>query len=245
MTTEPTTTTDMLRPALYLIPSTMSDTPAETVIPAGNIAIIRGIKDFVVENIRTTRRFLKRCDRDIDIDSLSFTVLDEHTDMTDIPSMLSPLRSGRPIGIVSEAGCPAVADPGSDLVAVAQAEGFEVVPLVGPSSIILALMASGFNGQSFAFTGYLPYENKARITRLREMERRIKQESQTQIFIETPYRNNKLIAELANSLPSGLRLCVASDITGPKQSIVTLPLEKWAKRKYDYDKIPSIFLLYH
>lgn len=206
MTTEPTTTTDMLRPALYLIPSTMSDTPAETVIPAGNIAIIRGIKDFVVENIRTTRRFLKRCDRDIDIDSLSFTVLDEHTDMTDIPSMLSPLRSGRPIGIVSEAGCPAVADPGSDLVAVAQAEGFEVVPLVGPSSIILALMASGFNGQSFAFTGYLPYENKARITRLREMERRIKQESQTQIFIETPYRNNKLIAELANSLPSGLRL---------------------------------------
>lgn len=232
-----------IRPALYLIPSTMSDAPVSDVIPDGNIAIIRGIRHFVVENVRTVRRFLKRCDRNIDIDSLSFTVLDEHTRPEEIPAMLSPIAEGHPVGVISEAGCPAIADPGADLVAIAQTKGYETIPLVGPSSIILSLMGSGFNGQSFAFVGYLPHESKARTARLRELEQRIRREGQTQIFIETPYRNNRLIAELASTLPPGLKLCVASDITGPQQSIVTLPLSKWAKRKYDYDKIPTIFLL--
>ncbi len=233
----------MMKTALYLIPSTMSDAPVTDVIPDGNLAVIRGIRHFVVENVRTVRRFLKRCDRTIDIDSLTFTVLDEHTRQEDIPAMLAPLAEGQPVGVISEAGCPAIADPGADLVAIAQERGYEVVPLVGPSSIILSLMGSGFNGQSFAFIGYLPHEAKARATRLRELEQRIRREGQTQIFIETPYRNNRLIAELASTLPGGLKLCVASDITGPQQSIVTLPLSKWAHRKYDYDKIPTIFLL--
>ena len=233
-----------LRPALYLIPSTMSDAPVSDVIPAGNLAVIRSIRHFVVENVRTVRRFLKRCDRSIDIDALSFTVLDEHTDPAEVSSMLAPLRAGEAVGVISEAGCPAVADPGADLVAVAQAEGLEVVPLVGPSSILLSLMGSGFNGQTFAFRGYLPYESKARSQRLRDMERRIRHEGETQIFIETPYRNNRLIAELAATLPPSLRLCVATDITGPSQSIITLPLSAWTRRKYDYDKRPSIFLLY-
>lgn len=233
-----------LRPALYLIPSTMSDAPVSDVIPAGNLAVIRSIRHFVVENVRTVRRFLKRCDRSIDIDALSFTVLDEHTDPAEVSSMLAPLRAGEAVGVISEAGCPAVADPGADLVAVAQAEGLEVVPLVGPSSILLSLMGSGFNGQTFAFRGYLPYESKARSQRLRDMERRIRHEGETQIFIETPYRNNRLIAELAATLSPSLRLCVASGITGPSQSIITLPLSAWARRKYDYDKRPSIFLLY-
>ncbi|WP_290121635.1 SAM-dependent methyltransferase [uncultured Duncaniella sp.] len=232
-----------MRPALYLIPSTMSDAPVSDVIPDGNITIIRGIRHFVVENVRTVRRFLKRCDRNIDIDTLSFTVLDEHTRPEEIPAMLSPIAEGHPVGVISEAGCPAIADPGADLVAIAQTKGYETIPLVGPSSIILSLMGSGFNGQSFAFVGYLPHESKARTARLRELEQRISREGQTQIFIETPYRNNRLIAELASTLPPGLKLCVASDITGPQQSIVTLPLSKWAKRKYDYDKIPTIFLL--
>ncbi|MDE6090462.1 MAG: SAM-dependent methyltransferase [Duncaniella sp.] len=232
-----------MKTALYLIPSTMSDAPVTDVIPDGNLAVIRGIRHFVVENVRTVRRFLKRCDRTIDIDSLTFTVLDEHTRQEDIPAMLAPLAEGQPVGVISEAGCPAIADPGADLVAIAQERGYEVVPLVGPSSIILSLMGSGFNGQSFAFIGYLPHEAKARATRLRELEQRIRREGQTQIFIETPYRNNRLIAELASTLPGGLKLCVASDITGPQQSIVTLPLSKWAHRKYDYDKIPTIFLL--
>lgn len=233
-----------MKNALYLIPSTMSDAPVGDVLPAGNIALCREIKHYVVENIRTARRFLKRCDRDIDIDSLTFTVLDEHTSPADVPAMLAPIEQGLPVGVISEAGCPAVADPGADLVAVAQQKGITVVPLVGPSSIIMSLMASGFNGQTFAFNGYLPYESRARAEKLREMERLIRTRQQTQIFIETPYRNNRLIAELASSLPSGLRLCVASDITGPKQEIITLPLAKWAKRAYNYDKVPTIFLLY-
>ncbi|MCM1138691.1 MAG: SAM-dependent methyltransferase [Duncaniella sp.] len=231
-------------PTLYLIPSTMSDAPVDKVLPAGNLEIIRNLKHFVVENVRTTRRFLKRCDREIDIDSLTFVTLDEHTDLKDIPAMLAPMEQGYSIGVISEAGCPAIADPGADLVAVAQSRGYRVAPLVGPSSILLSLMGSGFNGQSFAFLGYLPYETKARTTRLREMERRIRQERQTQIFIETPYRNNKLIVELTKQLPGSLKLCVASDITGAAQSIVTLTLSAWSKRKYDYDKIPSIFLLF-
>ena len=158
--------------------------------------------------------------------------------------MLAPLSHGESVGLLSEAGCPAVADPGSDLVAAAQRRGYKVVPLVGPSSILLSLMGSGFNGQSFAFMGYLPIDESARVRRLKDMQRRVVAERQTQIFIETPYRNNKLIAELVSRLPGDMLLCVASDITGPSQSIVTMPLNKWAKAKYDYNKIPTIFLLY-
>ncbi len=158
--------------------------------------------------------------------------------------MLDPMEKGYDMGVISEAGCPAIADPGADVVAVAQRKGYEVVPLVGPSSIVMSLMASGFNGQSFAFNGYLPIDRSARVARLKELERRIVRERQTQIFIETPYRNNRLIAELCGSLPGSMLLCVASDITGASQSIVTLPLSQWSRRKYDYDKIPTIFLLF-
>lgn len=230
--------------ALYLIPSTMSDGPVGAAIPQANIEIARGIRHFVVENIRTARRFLKRCDPSIVIDDLSFTVLDEHTRPQDVEAMLNPLIQGHPVGVISEAGCPAVADPGADLVAVAQAKGLTVIPLVGPSSIIMALMGSGFNGQSFAFLGYLPHEKDARQAKLKEMERLIRQRHQTQIFIEAPYRNNRLVGELASTLPGALKLCVASDITGPRQSIRTLPLSRWAHESFDYDKVPTIFLLY-
>lgn len=233
-----------LRPALYLIPSTMSDASVSDVIPERNLTVLRAIRHFVVENVRTVRRFLKRCDRSIDIDSLSFTVLDEHTAPTEVSAMLAPLRAGEPVGVISEAGCPAVADPGADLVGIAQAEGLEVVPLVGPSSILLSLMGSGFNGQTFAFRGYLPYESKARSLRLRDMERRIRQEGETQIFIETPYRNNKLIAELCRRMPAEMLLCVASDLTGPEEKIITMPLRRWATARYDYDRRPTVFLLF-
>ena len=235
----------MLQAALYLLPSTMSDAPVDSVLPRANLQMVREIKHYVVENVRTARRFLKRCDREIDIDTLTFTTLDEHTRPENVPAMLAPIEQGLPVGVISEAGCPAVADPGADLVAAAQQRGMTVVPMVGPSSIIMSLMASGFNGQTFAFNGYLPYESKARAENFREMERLIRTRRQTQIFIETPYRNNRLIAELASTLPSGMRLCVASDITGPKQEIITLPLAKWAKRAYNYDKVPTIFLLYN
>jgi 16S rRNA (cytidine1402-2'-O)-methyltransferase len=229
---------------LYLFPVPLSDNPVTEVLPAHNIELIKTVKYFIVENLRSARRFLKQCDRSIDIDSLTFFTLNEHTNASELTPMLAPLEAGNDVGIISEAGCPAVADPGADIVAIAQQRGYTVVPLVGPSSILMGVMASGFNGQSFAFNGYLPIDQGARTARLKELERRIIREHQTQIFIETPYRNNRLIAELCRSLPGNMRLCVASDITGARQSIVTLPLSKWAKREYNYDKTPTIFLLY-
>ena len=229
---------------LYLFPVPLSDNPVTEVLPAHNIELIKTVKYFIVENLRSARRFLKQCDRSIDIDSLTFFTLNEHTDASELTPMLAPLEAGNDVGIISEAGCPAVADPGADIVAIAQQRGYTIVPLVGPSSILMGVMASGFNGQSFAFNGYLPIDQGARTARLKELERRIIREHQTQIFIETPYRNNRLIAELCRSLPGNMRLCVASDITGARQSIVTLPLSKWAKREYNYDKTPTIFLLY-
>lgn len=234
-----------MNPRLYLFPVPLSDDTLEKVIPSHNIQLISGIKHFIVENIRSARRFLKKCDKSIDIDSLTFYTLNEQTPAQEIPEMLSPMEKGFSIGVISEAGCPAIADPGADVVAIAQRRGYEVIPLVGPSSILLSLMASGFNGQSFAFNGYLPIERSARAARLKELERRIIRERQTQIFIETPYRNNKLIAELTAALPGTMLLCVASDITGENQKITTMPLSKWAKTNYNFDKIPSIFLLFN
>ena len=236
-----------LEAGLYLIPTQLSDVPLERVLPAHNIDVVREIRHYVVESLRSARRFLKKCDRDIDIDSLTFNELNEHTNLKDttaIEAMLDPIGRGEAVGVISDAGCPAVADPGSDLVAIAQRKGYKVFPLVGPSSILMSLMASGFHGQSFAFLGYLPVESAARQARLKEMTRRIERERQTQIFIEAPYRNNQLIADLAAHLPSGMRLCVASDITGEGQSIITRTIAQWKQAKYDYHKVPTIFLLF-
>ena len=234
----------MIEPALYLFPVGLSATPLSHVLPQQNLELLREVRYYVVENLRSARRFLKQVDRTIDIDSLTFTELSEHTLPSEIPAMLAPLERGEAVGVISEAGCPAVADPGADLVAAAQRRGLKVVPLVGPSSILLALMGSGFNGQRFAFEGYLPIDETARAKRLREMQQRIQRERQTQIFIETPYRNNRLLAELCAKLPPGMLLCVASDLTGEHQSVRTMTLGQWAAATYDYNKIPTIFLLY-
>ncbi|MCI9607688.1 MAG: SAM-dependent methyltransferase [Muribaculaceae bacterium] len=230
---------------IYLLPVALSDSgDLRCVLPDINFTIVRGIRFFVVENLRSARRFLKKCDRSIDIDTLTFFTLNEHTNPAEIPEMLAPALAGNDIGVISEAGCPAVADPGADLVAAAQSRGIRVMPLVGPSSILMGLMGSGFNGQSFAFAGYLPVDSAARTATLKEMERRINRERQTQIFIETPYRNNRLVEELCRTLPDSMLLCIASDITGENQNITTLPISKWKKRKYDYSHKPTIFLLY-
>ncbi len=235
---------EQIQAAVYLFPVPLSDGTAGKVLPEYNTGVLMRIRHFVVENVRSARRFLRSVSREIVIDDLSFTELSEHTPATEVASMLAPLERGESIGVISEAGCPAVADPGADLVAVAQARGYKVVPLVGPSSILLSLMGSGFNGQSFAFQGYLPIDGKARTAAFRDMERNIRNRQQTQIFIETPYRNNKLMAEMCRDLPHDLLLCVASDITGPRESIITLPISKWRNRQYDYSKIPTIFLLF-
>lgn len=237
----------MLEAGLYLIPSQLSDGPLDGVLPARNVEVVGGIRYFVVESLRSARRFLKKCDRNIDIDSLTFHELNEHTDLKDtaaLEAMLAPIAAGEPVGVISDAGCPAVADPGADVVAIAQSKGYKVFPLVGPSSILMSLMASGFNGQRFAFEGYLPVDAQARQARLKEMARRIERERQTQIFIEAPYRNNQLIADLVRHLPASMRLCVATDITGEGQSIITRSIAEWRKASYDYHKVPTIFLLY-
>ena len=185
-----------MNPALYLIPNLLGETPVDQVLPPYNRDIILGIRHFIVEDVRTARRFLKLVDRSIDIDQLTFYTLNKHTNPDEVASMLKPLEEGSPMGVISEAGCPAVADPGADVVAIAQRKGLQVIPLVGPSSIILAVMGSGFNGQSFAFNGYLPIEPDDRIKTLKKLEQRAYSENQTQLFIETPYRNAKMMADI-------------------------------------------------
>lgn len=230
--------------ALYLIPSLLGDTPVENVIPSYNHDIIMGIRFFIVEDVRTARRFLKKVDRSIDIGSLTFRTLNVNTKPEEIADLLKPLESGCPMGVISEAGCPAVADPGADVVAIAQRKGMKVVPLVGPSSIILSVMASGFNGQSFAFNGYLPIEQADRIKRLKQLEQRAYSEKQTQIFIETPYRNNRMLQDILSVCRPETRVCIASNLTCPDESAVTRTVQEWRKLNPALPKNPCIFLIY-
>lgn len=231
--------------ALYLVPVEIGSGPSDMTIPGGNIAIVRQIRVFIVENLRTARRCLRHWDPAFPIDGCIFYELNEHTPETEISGFLDCLRRGMPTAVMSEAGCPAVADPGAAVVSVAQREGLRVVPLVGPSSILLSLMASGFNGQGFAFNGYLPIKDDERHRAVKELENRCSRFGQTQIFIETPYRNNRLIRFLSSVLRPDTLLCVACDITDPtRESIVTMSAAKWKDVKTDYDKHPAIFLIH-
>ena len=234
----------MVESALYLIPCTLGDTDISKVLPAYNHDIIVAIRHFIVEDIRSARRFLKKVDRDIDIDSLTFYELNKHTSPEDVAGYLRPLNEGKPMGVISEAGCPAVADPGADVVAIAQRKGLKVVPLVGPSSIILSVMASGFNGQSFAFNGYLPVKPDERIKALRKLEQRIYNEDQTQLFIETPYRNGKMIEDILATCRPQTKLCIAANLTCEGEYAKTRTIKEWRGKVPDLSKIPCIFLLY-
>lgn len=229
---------------MYLLPVTLGDTPTENVLPVYNREVADGIRHFIVEDVRSARRFLKKQNRDADIDSLTFYTLDKHTRPEEVSDYLKPLEAGEPMGVISEAGCPAVADPGADVVAIAQRKGLKVVPLVGPSSIVLSVMASGFNGQSFAFNGYLPIEPGERAKRLRQLEQRAYAEGQTQIFIETPYRNNRLVEDILRTCRPQTRLCIAADITCPGEYIRTRTLKQWQGHVPDLGKRPCIFLIY-
>ena len=213
-------------------------------MPSYNREVILGIRHFIVEDVRSARRFLKRVDRDIDIDSLTFYPMGKHADAALFASYLRPLEAGEAMGVISEAGCPAVADPGADVVAIAQKKGLRVVPLVGPSSMILAVMASGLNGQSFAFHGYLPIDATERVKRLKQLEVRAQQEHQTQLFIETPYRNAKLFETLCSTLRPQTRICVAAGITTDEEWIRTKTVAEWRRQRLpDLSKIPAIFLM--
>lgn len=228
---------------LYLIPVPIAEIEHSQCLPELNRALLATIRHFIVENVRSARRFLKAADRSIDIDSLTFYELNKHTPEGSIESFLTPIASGEDIGIISEAGCPAVADPGADVVAIAQRKGIEVIPLVGPSSILLALMGSGFNGQGFAFSGYLPIEEPKRQQAMKELEHRVRSRGETQIFIETPYRNVQLVEQLIRHCSPDLKLCIASGLTSEHAILQTKKLSAWRGHIPDIHKVPTIFLL--
>lgn len=231
---------------VYLIPNTLGDCDTNRVLPAYNKEVILSVKHYIVEDVRTARRFLKKVDSSINIDELTFYTLNNHTTPEEICGYLLPAKSGMDMGIISEAGCPAIADPGADIVRLAQEADVKVVPLVGPSSILLGLMASGFNGQSFAFVGYLPIKPNERDQRLRQLEKRAHVEKQSQIFIETPYRNNTMFENILSVCQGSTKLCIACDITLETEYIKTKTVSQWKafKQRPDLNKRPCIFILY-
>lgn len=235
-----------MKGTIYMIPCPIADArPLWDVLPRANYEVMNSLDYFIVENVRSARRFLAKAGVERRIEELEFVELNEHTTKPeDVERMLRPVLEGRSAGVISEAGVPGVADPGADIVALAHRHSIRVVPLVGPSSILMSVMASGLNGQSFAFVGYLPVKEGERERRLRELERRAQQERQAQLFIEAPYRNVKLFEALLKILSPKMRLSVATDITAPEEYIRTLRVEEWRKVPMpDIAKRPTIFLL--
>jgi 16S rRNA (cytidine1402-2'-O)-methyltransferase len=228
---------------LFLIPTTLGDTSIERVLPPDLTGLISSVQVFIVENIRTARRFLKKVNPAIVIDDLTFFELNQHTDQKEISRFLEPNKAGRDIGIISEAGCPGVADPGAEVVKLAHTKNIQVVPLVGPSSILLALMASGMSGQNFAFNGYLPIKNPEKAQQIKMLEKRMQTESQTQIFIEAPYRNLQLLNDLLSVCEPQTMLCVAADITLDTEFILSKPVSYWKTHIPEIQKRPAIFMI--
>ncbi len=230
-------------PTLYLIPTTLGDSGLSGIMPAETATLLLQINYYIVEDVRTARRFLKKVNRETDIDSLTFFELNRHTPHPEIAGFLEPASKGFSIGVLSEAGCPGVADPGAEVVRIAHRKGIKVKPLVGPSSILLSLMASGLNGQNFAFSGYLPIRQPERSKRIKFLENKVFLEDQTQIFIETPYRNNQMLADLVKTLDDNTLLCVACDLSLESEYVKTHPVSQWKKALPDLDKRPAIFLI--
>ncbi len=228
---------------LYLIPTPLGETSLDTILPKSVSQHIDYIEYFVAESAKTARAFLKLAGTKKPLQALHISELNEHTKSTDLLELLAPLFDGYDVGLLSEAGCPAVADPGANLVRLAHENHIRVIPLVGPSSILLALMASGLNGQRFAFQGYLPPHKAERIKRINELEQESARHKQTQIFIEAPYRNNALLEDMLASCKPSTMLCIAIDLTTADEKIFTQPVSKWRKAVPDLNRKPSIFLL--
>lgn len=229
---------------IYLIPITLGDNDPLEVLPITIKRTIDFIDDYIVENEKTARKFIKSIHPEKVQASLRLSTLNKHTQVNEHNAMLQPCLEGKNVGIMSESGCPGVADPGAVIVKLAHEKGIQVIPLVGPSSILLALMGSGMNGQSFAFNGYLPIEKSEKKTALKNLERLSSDKNQTQIFIETPYRNNKLLEDIVQALQPSTHLCIASDITLPTEYIKTLRIQDWKKTKIDLHNRPTIFIIH-
>lgn len=230
---------------LYLIPTLLGATEAELVLPAGTLKVVRDLKYFIVENIRTTRRTLSKIKMNNPIDSLNFVELNKHNKESDMMLYLGAAFEGNNIGLMSEAGTPCVADPGSIAVEMAHQAGIQVVPLTGPNAIILALMASGFNGQSFAFHGYLPIKNPERINAIKGLEKKSITSGESEIFIETPFRNNALLDDIRQNCNPATLLCIASNITMPDEQIISMSISNWKGFKIDLNKKPAVFIIYN
>jgi 16S rRNA (cytidine1402-2'-O)-methyltransferase len=230
---------------LYLVPTLLGATSAEQVIPSGTLEVVRTLRFFVVENVRTARRMLSKMQMPCPIDELEFVELDKHNPQNpDLLTYLGKALDGQDIGLMSEAGTPCVADPGALIVELAHHAGIRVVPLTGPNAMILALMASGFNGQSFSFHGYLPIKGPERALKIKSLERQSLANDETELFIETPFRNNAMIEDLVKNCHPSTMLCVASNITMEDETIVSKPISEWKKMKYDWNKKPAVFLIY-
>jgi 16S rRNA (cytidine1402-2'-O)-methyltransferase len=229
---------------LYLIPTPLAEGELAP-LPEQTLDLIRRLRVFVVERGKTARQFIKQTNTPIAFSEMTFFELNKRTTKEELPSFLQPaLKQGQDIGILSEAGCPGVADPGADLVALAHQKGLEVVPLIGPSSILLALMASGLNGQKFAFHGYIPIKNPSRKKTLQELERESRKAQQTQIFIETPYRNDGLVSDMLSAFNAQTRLCIAADLTAPDAYVKTKTILDWKRQAPPrLHKRPAIFLI--
>ena len=230
---------------LYMLPVTLGADNLEQVLPQEVIRLAQTLDTFIVENEKTARRFLSLVKTAKPVRELTLLTLNEHTADTELPALLAPLLTGKDVGLMSEAGCPGIADPGARLAALAHRKNIRVAPLVGPSSILLALMGSGFNGQRFAFLGYLPSDKQARILKLKEIERHSRQHKETQIFIETPYRNQHLLEDMLAHCNGETRLCIARNISLPTELIVSRPIRDWkASEVPELHKQPSVFLLF-
>lgn len=229
---------------VFLIPIVISENTQMDVLPAQIGAAIQSCDLFLVENVRTARRFISSLKLGITIEDLQFEILDKKTTHEDCFDLVQPALEGKTIGIMSESGCPGIADPGAKLVHMAHQLGIHVKPLVGPSSILMALMGSGFNGQSFAFHGYLPIDKRERANAIKKLEKESNELDRTQIFMDTPYRNEQLLADLIKNLRPDTWLCIAKDITGESEFIKSQPVAKWKKEQLNLKKIPTMFLLY-
>ncbi|MGB6267741.1 MAG: SAM-dependent methyltransferase [Olleya sp.] len=229
---------------LYLVPSTLGDSNPFNVLPVQVKHIIDRLDTYVVENSKSARKFIKNIAPEKQQSSLKLFELNKYTQATDLPNFIKPCLDGQDLGLLSDAGCPGIADPGADVVSLAHKHNIQVVPLVGPSSILLAMMASGFNGQSFAFNGYLPIDKNERKAELKRLERLSFEHNQTQSFIETPYRNNKLLEDLCSILGGNTEICVACDITLPTEFIRTKTANDWKKNSVDLHKRPTLFVIH-
>ncbi len=229
--------------ALYLIPTGLSDAPPETYLTESVLATVRKLKVFIVENEKSARAFLKACKIESPQSELEIFELDKHDAKQNINGFLDPLKKGIATGLLSEAGCPAVADPGARVVAAAHKANIKVKPFIGPSSILLALMASGMEGQRFCFHGYIPIDRADRIKTLQQFERNSQQRNETQIFIEAPYRNNPLLKDILSNCNPETKLCIAVNIDTPSESIKTMRIQEWKKQIPELHKMPVVFLM--